>query len=89
MPAGLHELVVELGIAMIDVPPAEYPTLGCNVLAVRPGVVIMAAGNPVTERALRDRGCEVHTYAAGEIGINGSGGPTCLTRPILRDTSPA
>ena len=89
MPAGLHELVVELGIAMIDVPPAEYPTLGCNVLAVRPGVVIMAAGNPVTERALRDRGCEVHTYAAGEIGINGSGGPTCLTRPILREASPA
>ena len=86
MPAGLHELVGELGIRTIEVPPEEYPTLGCNVLAVRPGVVVMAKGNPRTERALGDAGCEVHTYGALEIGINGSGGPTCLTRPILRAT---
>jgi arginine deiminase len=38
----------------------------------------------VTERRLCKRGCEVHTYEALEIGLNGSGGPTCLTRPILR-----
>jgi len=85
LPAGLWELLAELGIRTIEVPPEEYPTLACNVLAVRPGVVIIAAGNPRTERALRDHGCEVHTYEAAEIGINGSGGPTCLTRPILRD----
>jgi arginine deiminase len=30
-------------------------------------------------------GVEVHTYPATEIGINGSGGPTCMTRPILRE----
>jgi len=29
-------------------------------------------------------GFEVLTFAAGEIGINGGGGPTCLTRPLLR-----
>ncbi len=86
MPAGLHELVADLGIRMIPVPESEYPTLGCNVLAVRPGVAVMATGNRVVERALWDRGCEVHTYEASEIGINGSGGPTCLTRPILRDS---
>jgi N-dimethylarginine dimethylaminohydrolase len=86
MPAGLHELVADLGIRMVEVPDEEYPRLGCNVLAVRPGVVIMATGNPTVERALRDRGCEVHTYEAREVGVNGSGGPTCLTRPILRDT---
>ena len=85
MPAGLWALVSELGIRLIEVPPEEYVTLGCNVLAVRPGVVIIASGNPRTERALRDSGCEVHTYEAAEIGMNGSGGPTCLTRPILRD----
>ncbi len=85
MPAGLFELVADLGIRTIEVPDEEYATLGCNVLAVRPGVVIMASGNPSTERRLRDAGCEVHTYEAAEIGINGSGGPTCLTRPILRD----
>ena len=66
-------------------PDEEYPTLGCNVLAVRPGVVIVAEGNPAHgRRAWRPRGVEVHTYAAAEIGVNGSGGPTCMTRPILR-----
>ncbi len=84
LPAGLYELLGDLGIRLVPVPPEEFLTLGCNVLAVRPGVVVMAEGNPVTQRALLDRGCEVHTYAATEIGVNGSGGPTCLTRPILR-----
>ena len=49
-----------------------------------PGVVIMAEGNPVTAAALAAAGCEVHTYPATQIGVNGSGGPTCMTRPILR-----
>ena len=84
MPVGLWALLGELGIRMIEVPDEEYPTLGCNILAVRPGVVIMAEGNPVTAAALAAAGCEVHTYPAGEIGVNGSGGPTCMTRPILR-----
>lgn len=84
LPVGLWELLGELGVRLVPVPDTEFPTLGCNVLAVRPGVVIMAEGNPVTARALSDAGCEVHTYPATEIGINGSGGPTCMTRPILR-----
>jgi dimethylargininase len=88
LPVGLWELLVELEIEMIQVPEEEFPTLGCNVLAVEPGVVIMAKGNPRTAAALAATGCEVHTYAATEIGINGSGGPTCLTRPILRETAP-
>ena len=84
LPVGLWQLLGDLSIRTIAVPDAEYPGLGCNVLAVRPGVVVMAEGNPATERALRDAGCDVHTWPAGEIGINGGGGPTCLTRPILR-----
>lgn len=85
LPVGLWELLGELGTRLIEVPDDEFPTLGCNVLAVRPGVVILAEGNPVTSAALVSAGCEVHTYPATEIGINGSGGPTCMTRPILRD----
>ncbi len=85
LPAGLFELLGELGIDIVPVPVEEMPTLGCNVLAVRPRTVIMAEGNPRTERALRDAGCEVHTFAAGEVGVNGGGGPTCLTRPLRRD----
>jgi dimethylargininase len=84
LPVGLWELLGDLEIRLISVPDDEFPTLGCNVLAVRPGVVIIAEGNPSTAQALAAAGCEVHTYPATEIGINGSGGPTCMTRPILR-----
>ncbi len=84
LPVGLWELLGDLGIRMVGVPEEEFGTLGCNVLAVRPGVVILAEGNPITASALAAAGCEVHTYPASEIGINGSGGPTCMTRPILR-----
>jgi dimethylargininase len=84
LPVELWRLLGDLGIRSIEVPEEEFPTLGCNVLAVRPGVVILAEGNPRTAAALAATGCEVHTYPATEIGINGSGGPTCMTRPILR-----
>jgi len=84
LPVGLWELLGDLGVHLIEVPDEEFDTLGCNVLAVRPGVVIVADGNPATRRALEAHGCEVRAYAATEIGINGSGGPTCMTRPILR-----
>ena len=84
LPVALWDLLRELGIRLVEVPEAEFTTLGCNVLAVRPRVVILAEGNPQTEAALVSAGCEVHTYPATEIGINGSGGPTCMTRPILR-----
>jgi dimethylargininase len=84
LPVGLWALLGELGIRLVEVPDAEFPTLGCNVLAVAPRVVIIAEGNPRTAAALAAAGCEVHTYPATEIGINGSGGPTCMTRPILR-----
>ena len=84
LPAGLYEWLRELGIRLVDVPESEYPTLGCNVLAVRPGVVIVAAGNPVTRRGLEAAGVEVHAVPLGEVGENGSGGVTCLTRPLFR-----
>lgn len=84
LPVGLWQLLNDLGYRLIEVPEEEYPTLGCNVLAVRPGVVIAAEGNPVTASAMASHGVEVHTYPAFEIGMNGSGGPTCMTRPIFR-----
>ena len=37
----------------------------------------------ITQAALEGAGIEVHTYAASEIN-KGDGGPTCLTRPVLR-----
>jgi dimethylargininase len=84
LPAGLHELLADLRIRTLAVDGDEFETLGCNVLAVRPGVVILADGNPRIAAALAKAGCQVHSFEASEIGLNGSGGPTCLTRPILR-----
>ena len=84
LPAGLYELLSDLGVRLIEVPEEEYPTLGCNVLAVRPGVVVVADGNPITRRGMEAAGIEVHGVPLGEVGENGSGGVTCLTRPVLR-----
>jgi dimethylargininase len=84
LPAGLHELLGEHSVELVPVPEEELVTQGCNILTVRPGVVVMVEGNPVTQRALLGRGCEVHTFPGDEVCINGSGGPTCISRPILR-----
>lgn len=84
LPVGLWQLLGELGIRMIEAPDEEYDTLGCNVLAVRPGVLVVADGNPVSRRRLEAAGCKVHAIPLRQIGWNGSGGPTCLVRPILR-----
>jgi dimethylargininase len=85
LPAGLHELLAAEGVSLVPVPTNEYENLACNMLAVRPGVVVMVEGNPATEGALRDRGCEVHTYPAFEIGLNGSGGPADPARVSRAD----
>ncbi len=86
LPVGLWELCRDLGIRLVEVPEEECATLGCNVLAVRPGVVVAAEGNAVTRRRLEAAGCEVHAIPLREVGENGSGGVTCLTRPLLRST---
>ncbi len=82
-PVALLEELRHRGIEWIAVPEEDWLTLGCNVLAVSPGVCVIASGNEATAQALADRGCEVHVYAASEIS-KGEGGPTCLTRPLLR-----
>ncbi len=82
-PVHLLELLDERGIGRVPVSRSEYATLGCNVLAVAPGVVVLPEGNPGVAAALRAHGVDVHHYAASEIN-KGEGGPTCLTRPLRR-----
>ena len=82
-PVALLQALSARGIETIPVCDDDYETLGCNVLAVAPGVVVLADGNETTAAALRHHGVEVHTYQASEIN-KGEGGPTCLTRPIHR-----
>ncbi len=70
---------------LIEVPEEEFPTMGTNVLALAPGQCLMLEGNPITKRLLEEAGCEVITYRGNEISLKAEGGPTCLTRPILRE----
>jgi dimethylargininase len=72
------------GVRLVEVPAAEFPTMGPNVLALAPGRCLMLEGNPVTRRRLEEAGCEVLTYRGREISLKAEGGPTCLTRPIWR-----
>ncbi len=84
MPVRLVQLLEERGIRLVEVPDAEFETMGPNVLALEPGVVLVVEGNPETRRRLERAGVEVFTYEGTELS-KGDGGPTCLTRPLLRD----
>lgn len=84
LPIPFREMLTALGIALVVVPDEEYDSLGCNVLAVGPRHVIVRSGNPVTADRMRKAGCRVETFDGDHICYAGSGGPTCLTRPILR-----
>jgi dimethylargininase len=82
-PVTLLEALADRGIRTLAVDDEEWASQGGNVLAVRPGVVVVASGNPRIRRSLESAGVEVHEYAATELS-KGDGGPTCLTLPVLR-----
>ncbi|MEZ4636620.1 MAG: arginine deiminase family protein [Caldilineaceae bacterium] len=86
MPVPFRQWLIARGIRLIEVPDEEYDSFACNVLAVAPGKVIMIAGNPITQSRLEAAGVEVHTFSGQDLCIKGGGGPTCLTRPIVRFT---
>lgn len=73
------------GWAFIEVPDEEFGRHGCNVLALAPKHVLVCEGGPITRGRLEAAGCSVAAYQGDEISHNRAGGPTCLTRPILRD----
>jgi dimethylargininase len=70
---------------LVEVPDAEFATMGPNVLALAPGRCLTLEGNPLTRKLLEAAGCEVMTYRGNEISLKAEGGPTCLTRPIWRE----
>jgi N-dimethylarginine dimethylaminohydrolase len=84
MPITFRNLLISKGYQLIEVPDNEFETMGCNVLALAPSNCLMVSGNPITEKRIKDAGCIVTTYIGNEISVKGGGGPTCLTRPMLR-----
>jgi N-dimethylarginine dimethylaminohydrolase len=84
MAVPFREALVARGIELVEVPDAEFPTLGCNVLALAPRQAVAVAGNPETRSRLERAGVEVREFPGREICLKGGGGPTCLTRPLWR-----
>jgi N-dimethylarginine dimethylaminohydrolase len=84
MPIKFRNELINRGFKFVEVPDNEFDSMGCNVLAVAPRKCIMVAGNSETKKALEAAGCEVFAYKGDEISVKGGGGPTCLTRPLLR-----
>jgi len=84
IPVFLRQLLMKRGIQLIEVPDEEYDRLGCNVLALEPRVCVMVSGNPYTRRKLLEAGAIVYEYEGNEISYLGTGGPTCLTCPVVR-----
>jgi len=85
LPVAFYKLLLGRGIQLIDIPEEEFATQGCNVLAIRPRRVVILKGNPITADRLSQASCFVYELSGEEIAFKGSGGPTCLTRPLLRE----
>lgn len=87
LPVPFRERLIGRGFELVEVPDGEFDTMGTNVLAIAPRVCVMLAGNPRTRSALERAGAHVLEYCGDEISLKGGGGPTCLTRPLDRDTA--
>lgn len=84
MPIKFRNELLDRGFQLIEVPDEEFEPMGCNVLAVAPRQCLTVAGNPKTQQLLKEAGCVVTAYKGNDISVKGGGGPTCLTRPMLR-----
>ena len=87
LPIGLVQLLREKDYELIEAPEDEFISsegLNINVLTTKPGICVMISGFSKTTDALEKSGVIVHTFDGSSLCIGCEGGPTCLTRPILR-----
>ncbi|WP_117192171.1 dimethylarginine dimethylaminohydrolase family protein [Rhizobium terrae] len=87
MPAALYMMLRERGYTLIHGSEKEFHEsfgLNLNVLPTSPGHVIMVDGFPITKELMEAHGCVVETFEGDALCIACEGGPTCLTRPVLR-----
>jgi N-dimethylarginine dimethylaminohydrolase len=78
------ELLKARGFRLIEIDYSERDTLACNVLSLGQKRLLAIEENRKTNDRLRQSGFDVRSFPGRELCINGSGGPTCLTRPLLR-----
>jgi len=78
------ELLRSRNFRLLEIDYAERDSLACNVLSLGSQRLIALEENTRTNKRLREAGFEVQTFPGSELCLNGSGGPTCLTRPLRR-----
>jgi dimethylargininase len=87
LPAPLYQYLTKRGWELLAAPREEFEATGgmnVNVLATGPRQCIAIEECEATLKLMRSAGCEMSTYSGTELCIPCEGGPTCLTRPILR-----
>lgn len=84
IPVSFRDWLIKRGIKLLEIPDSEYQSMACNILALAPRKCIMIAGNPQTRKLLEAERVEVQEFSGEELCKKGGGGPTCLTRPLLR-----
>ncbi|TIO77767.1 dimethylarginine dimethylaminohydrolase family protein [Mesorhizobium sp.] len=87
LPAPFYQMLKARGIRLVEGDAEEFAAsngLSLNVLPTSPLKVIAVAGFPRTKAAMEAAGCAVEIFEADALCIACEGGPTCLTRPILR-----
>lgn len=78
------EVLRARGYEFIEIDYSERGTLACNVLSLGNKRLLALEENAKTNANMHAAGFDVRTFPGSELCINGSGGPTCLTRPLLR-----
>lgn len=87
LPAAFYQMLKARGIRLVEGDAEEFAAsngLSLNVLPTSPHEVIAVAGFPKTQAAMEAAGCSVTVFEADALCIACEGGPTCLTRPVLR-----
>lgn len=78
------ELLKSRGYGLLEIDYSERETLACNIVSLGNKRLLALEENHKTNQKLRQLGFEVRTFPGSELCVNGGGGPTCLTRPLLR-----
>ena len=89
LPTALYQRLTDMGVELLMAPVEEFEAssgLNLNVLATGPRQCIAIQGFDGTVELMRAAGCDVVTFEADELCIPCEGGPTCLTRPLLRES---
>lgn len=87
LPYALWAELQARGWTLLHAPEEEFHAsngLSLNVLMLSPQDLVMVDGFPATRAMMEAHGCRVQVFEGDALCIACEGGPTCLTRPVLR-----